>query len=83
MKIVIEFYRTRTEDDAHALVGRETDEAADIAGAIEIAQRLAQTLIMPQRPDAIAITDADGKPLFSWTIAASAHHQGKPTYDPH
>lgn len=83
MKIVIEFYRTRSEDDAHALVGRETDEAADIADAIEIAQRLAQTLAMPQRPDAITISDADGKPLFSWTIAASAHQQGRPAHDTH
>ena len=30
MKIVIEFYRTRQEDDAHAIVGRETDEATDL-----------------------------------------------------
>ena len=30
MKILIEFYRTRTADDAHAVLGRETVEAADL-----------------------------------------------------
>ncbi|KQZ87110.1 hypothetical protein ASD64_06605 [Mesorhizobium sp. Root157] len=33
MQVVIEFYRTRNEDDAHAVVGRETKEAVDLAGA--------------------------------------------------
>ena len=37
MKIVIEFYRTRDADDAHAVVARETTEAADLNEAIEIA----------------------------------------------
>ena len=43
MKIVIEFYRTRDADDAHAVVGRESDEAADLDDAIEIARLLAPT----------------------------------------
>ena len=31
MKVVIEFYRTRETDDAHAVVGREAVEAVDLA----------------------------------------------------
>ena len=55
MKIVIEFYRTRQADDAHAVVGRETAELVGLDQAIEIARRLSQTLNMPQRPDAMTI----------------------------
>ena len=40
MKIMIEFYRTREADDAHAVLGRETAEAADLDDAIEIARPL-------------------------------------------
>lgn len=65
MKFVTEFYRTRQTDDAHAVVGRETIEAGDLANAIEIARLLSQTLDMPQRPDAIAITGLSGAALFS------------------
>lgn len=65
MKFVIEFYRTRQTDDAHAVVGREAVEAGDLANALEIARQLSQTLDMPQRPDAIAITDLSGIALFS------------------
>lgn len=77
MKIAIEFYRTRGKDDAHAVVGREADEAADIEGAIELAKRLSQTLELPQRPDAITITDADGKVLYSGTIDIDARCEGR------
>lgn len=72
MKIVIEFYRTRGKDDAHAVVGREADEAADVEGAIGVAQRLSQTLDLPQRPDAMTITDANGRVLYSGAIDADA-----------
>jgi len=68
MKIVIEFYRTRETDDAHAVVGRETAEAAGLEGAIEIARRLSRTLNMPQRPDAMTISDGDGNKLYSTTF---------------
>jgi hypothetical protein len=30
MKFVVEFYRTRQADDAHAVVGREAIEAGDL-----------------------------------------------------
>lgn len=58
MKIVIEFYRTRNADDAHAIVGRETKEAVNTSDAIELAQQLSQTLDMPQRPDAMTTRPA-------------------------
>lgn len=64
MKIVIEFYRTREADDAHAVVGRETAESSDLDEAIEVARRLLQTLDMPQQPDAMRITDASGRTLY-------------------
>jgi hypothetical protein len=44
MNIVIEFYRTRDADDAHAVIGRETLE---LDGAIAAARLLARTLDMP------------------------------------
>ncbi|WP_328600440.1 hypothetical protein [Mesorhizobium xinjiangense] len=43
MKIAIEFHRTRDADDAHAIVGRESVEAADLDSAIGIARQLSQT----------------------------------------
>ena len=76
MKVVIEFYRTRSSDDAHALVGREVREAHDVADAIEIGQRLSQTLDMPQRPDAMTIIDADGETLHSCAVDADAIKKG-------
>jgi len=72
MKIVIEFYRTRKMDDAHAVIGRETEEAADLTEAIEIARRLARTLVMPQEPDALSIANGDGKLLYSCEFKRSA-----------
>jgi hypothetical protein len=72
MKIVIEFYRTRNADDAHAVVGRETKEAKNTDDAIEVARQLSQTLDMPQRPDAMMITDANGVTLYCGVINAEA-----------
>lgn len=50
-EIVIEFYRTRDVDDAHAVVGHETLEIEDLEGAVAAARLLARTLDMPQHPD--------------------------------
>ncbi|MGT2468111.1 hypothetical protein ACVOMV_30045 [Mesorhizobium atlanticum] len=79
MKVVIEFYRTRAADDAHAVVGRETVDAADLDAAIEIARLLARTLNMPQWPDAVAIADAEGATIYSSIIAAQAGTDEGPT----
>ncbi len=77
MKIVIEFYRTRDADDAHAVVGRETVEVDDVDGAIAAARLLAQTLdIMPQRPDSMTITDANGKIHYCGIIGSDVVYDG-------
>jgi hypothetical protein len=77
MKIVIEFYRTRDADDAHAVIGRETVEVDDLDGAIAAARLLAQTLDMPQRPDSMTITHANGKIHYSGTIGSGAVNEGR------
>jgi len=68
MKIVLEFYRVRKADDAHAVVGRETADAADLDDAIGLARQLWRTLDMPQRPDAMSISDNEGNRLYSGTL---------------
>nr|WP_048648917.1 hypothetical protein [Nitratireductor soli] len=78
MQVVIEFYRTRATDDAHAVIGRETTEAADLDEAMEIARQLSRILDMPQRPDAMTITDAGvGARLYCGVIDAKAANQGR------
>ena len=79
MKVVIKFYRTRIADDAHAVIGRETVDAADLDAAIEIARLLARTLNMPQWPDAVAIADSEGATIYSSIIAAQAGTDEGPT----
>ena len=59
------------------LSARSADEAADLDDAIEIAQLLARTLDMPQRPDAMTITDANGTMLYSGVLSAAAINEGK------
>jgi hypothetical protein len=65
MKFVIEFYRVRDADDVYGIVGRETLEAPDLNAAIEIARRLSETLEMPQRPDAVTVSDEAKNKLYS------------------
>jgi hypothetical protein len=77
MKIVIEFYRTRDAYDAHAVIGRETVELDDLDGAIAAARLLARTLDMPQRPDSMTITDANGKMHYSGIIGLEAMDEGR------
>lgn len=77
MKIVIEFYRTRDADEAYATVGRETREALDLDDAIEVARVLARTLDMPQRPDAMTITDAARTTIYTGALGAKAVNEGR------
>ena len=65
---MLEFYRIRKADDAHAVVGRETADAADLDNAIGLARQLWRTLDMPQRPDAMSISDNEGNRLYSGTL---------------
>ncbi|MBN9252741.1 MAG: hypothetical protein J0I86_19570 [Mesorhizobium sp.] len=62
-------------DDAHAVVGRETAEAANLDDAIEVARLLSQTLNMPQRPDAMRITDAAGAVLYAGALEAEVANE--------
>ena len=77
MKIVIEFYRTRDADDAHAVVGRETLEVDDLERAIAAARLLARTLDMPQYPDSMTITDANGKMHYRGIVGRGSVNEGK------
>ncbi len=77
MRIVIEFYRTRTQDEAHAVVGRETVEAANLGAAIRLAHVLVKTLDMPQQPDAITITGTSGGILYSGALVGAGNQSRK------
>ena len=77
MRVVIEFYRTRDVDDAHAVVGREAMEVDDLDGAVAAARLLARTLDMPQRPDSMTITDANGKTHYSGIVGLDAVDEGR------
>ncbi|MBS7554803.1 hypothetical protein KHC23_14210 [Ancylobacter dichloromethanicus] len=79
MRIVIEFYRTRARDSAHALLGREAAEVVDLDAAIELARSLARTLNMPQRPDALTITGADGVVLHACAFDTVQGQQDEPS----
>lgn len=72
MKVVIEFYRVRQADDAHAVIGRETVDAAGVDDAIEIACQFWRTLNMPQQPDAVTISDSGGNRLYSHRVSAAS-----------
>ena len=76
MRVVIEFYRTRDADDAHAVIGLEEAEASDLDDAIRIARQLALTLDMPQRADALTIRDTEGGTLFSGDLAVGESDLG-------
>ncbi|MFI0849771.1 hypothetical protein [Mesorhizobium sp. IMUNJ 23232] len=76
---MIEFYRTRHQDDAHAVVGREAGEAMDVDDAIRIARSLSATLDMPQRPDAVTIIDAAGGTIYSGALDPAPIPEGRPT----
>lgn len=65
MKVVIEFYRTRQKDDAHAVIGREVVDAVDLASALDQAREMSRTLDMPQRPDVVTLADEAGATLYS------------------
>lgn len=75
MKIVIEFYRIREADEAHAVIGREITDAVDLDDAIEIARQLSQNLNMPQHPDALAILDGEGNKLYSGLLCANENSE--------
>jgi hypothetical protein len=66
MEMTFEFYHVRKRDDAHARLGRVTREGLE--SPKEIARTLIRTLEMPQQPDGVLVTDADGAELFSGSL---------------
>lgn len=64
MKVVIEFYRIRELDSAHAVLGRVVGDAIDTNAAIGMARSLFRTLDMPQEPDVVSINDDQGHELY-------------------
>lgn len=72
MDVLIEFYRTRAQDNAHAVVARVDHHAADLDAAATFARSLLASLDMPQRPDAVAIYDLEGAQLYSFTFDHSS-----------
>lgn len=64
MKVVIEFYRVRADDDARAKIGHVSRDAISPEAAIEVAVSLRCSLAMPQEPDIITISDDQGTVFY-------------------
>ncbi|MBB6464170.1 hypothetical protein [Aminobacter carboxidus] len=65
MNFVIEFYRLREQDGAHATLDRVSLEALDLRAAVELAGSLFHTLAMPQVPDQVRVCDRAGRELYA------------------
>jgi hypothetical protein len=63
---IIEFFRLRDADGAHAVLDRVEHDTADLEQAKVRARSLFETLDMPQKPDALRIMDQDGDEVFTW-----------------
>lgn len=74
MKVLIEFYRVREGDDAHAVVGRVTCDAIGSDAAIGMARSLLRTLDMPQEPDRFRVFDDSGNELFHGPARPESDH---------
>lgn len=64
MNFVIEFYRLREEDGAHAMLDRVSLQAKDLKAAIDLTGSLFRTLDMPQIPDHVRVCDNAGHELY-------------------
>lgn len=65
MNFVIEFYRLRQQDGAHAMLDRVSLVAPDLKAAVEVAGSLFHTLAMPQIPDQVRVCDWAGRELYA------------------
>jgi hypothetical protein len=63
---MIEFFRIRDMDEAHATLDRVEYDTTDLEDAKVRAQSLFETLNMPQKPDGLRILDQSGDEVFSW-----------------
>ena len=68
MMFVIEFFRVRDTDEAHAILDRVEHDTTDLDGAKVRALSLFETLDMPQKPDALRIMDHNGDEVFVWGL---------------
>jgi len=68
---IIEFFRIRNTDNAHAILDRVEHDTPDLEDAKVRAQSLFGTLDMPQKPDALRILDHTGDEVFYWSPQGS------------
>jgi hypothetical protein len=66
MIFIIEFFRIRLSDDAHATLDRLSVIVDDLDAAKVKARSLFETLELPQKPDGLRILDESGCELFFW-----------------
>ena len=64
---IIEFFRLRDADQAHATLGQVEHDTINLEEAKVRAQSLFETLDMPQKPDALRILDERGREVFAWS----------------
>jgi hypothetical protein len=64
---IIEFFRVRDTDQAHAILDRVEHDTADLEDAKVKAESLFETLDMPQKPDALRILDERGDEVYVWS----------------
>lgn len=64
---IIEFFRVRGTDEAHATLDRVEHDTTDLDDAKVRARSLFDTLNMPQKPDALRIMDQNGDEVFIWS----------------
>ena len=76
MRVTIEFYRTRPEDDAHAVLARVVRDVGDLVEAVDLARSLVLTLEMPQQPDAVMITNPTGDFMHRMSVHPAAASDG-------
>jgi hypothetical protein len=67
MMFIIEFFRVRETDEAHATLDRVEHDTTDLDAAKVRALSLFETLDMPQKPDALRIMDHNGDEVFVWS----------------
>jgi hypothetical protein len=63
---IIEFFRVRAADGAHAILERVEHDTTDLEHAKIAARSHFQTLNMPQKPDALRILDQEANEVFVW-----------------
>ncbi|MGO4389465.1 hypothetical protein AB4Y85_18210 [Microvirga sp. 2YAF29] len=63
---IVEFFRIRDTDDAHAILDRVEHDTTNLEDAKVRAQSLFETLNLPQKPDGLRILDQSGDEVCSW-----------------